>query len=250
MPPKREEPSTEPPLGKMRPLAPSPPTSAEPSPKLLSTRQLPRLKGLDTETTPGPPQSLKALPELPSEARDLRILDFDIENRPLNYAGQDFTNAEITAIAWGWTDLDHIACAAIGAETSPERMLSYFRDSYERADIVTGHFIRKHDLPIINGALLEFGLPPLTAKLTSDTYLDLVKRKDISASQENLGRMLGLEAPKVGMSQVDWREANRLTPGGIAKTKERVIGDVRQHKQLRLELIARGLLKPPKVWRP
>src|SRR5262245_59473495 len=31
--------------------------------------------------------------------RAARVLDFDIENRPLSYLGQDFTTSEVTAIA-------------------------------------------------------------------------------------------------------------------------------------------------------
>jgi hypothetical protein len=32
---------------------------------------------------------------------------------------------------------------------------------YNAADIVTGHYIKKFDLPILNGALFEHGLPLL-----------------------------------------------------------------------------------------
>lgn len=52
------------------------------------------------------------------------------------------------------------------------------------------------------------------------------------------------------MSQPAWREANRLTPDGVALTKKRVIDDVVQHRALRAKLIERGVLKPPSVWRP
>jgi hypothetical protein len=181
-------------------------------------------------------------------AKQLRILDFDIENRPLSYLGMDFTTSDITAIAAGWTDQTKVHCWALGESTS-EEMLEGFLALYDEADIVTGHYIRGHDLPIINGALAEFGYPPLGPKLTSDTKNDLVRRKGISASQESLSDMLGLPAPKVQMSQAKWREANRLTPEGIAHTKTRVIGDIRQHKQLRAALIEAGLLGPPREWR-
>lgn len=181
--------------------------------------------------------------------RRLRILDFDIENRPLNYGGLDFTFADITAIAAGWVGERKVECWALG-EVATEEMLAGFVELYAQADMVTGHFIRGHDLPHINGALIEFGMRPLSAKLTSDTKQDLVKRKGVSASQESLGDMLSLNAPKVQMSQRKWRSANRLTPGGIAETKKRVVGDVRQHKELRVALIERGLLKQPRMWYP
>jgi hypothetical protein len=116
--------------------------------------------------------------------------------------------------------------------------------------MVTGHYIRGYDLPNLNGALKEAGLPLLGPKLTCDTKLDLVKSSGVSKSQESLGAMLGIEAPKVHMTQADWREANRLTPKGVAKTIERVTGDVRQHIQLRDALLERGMLGPPRVWSP
>lgn len=90
-------------------------------------------------------------------ARTLRILDFDIENRPLSYLGQDFTTAEITAIAAGFTDSERISCWTLKLGGDSTDMLTAFRRMYDRADMVTGHYIRRHDLPIINGALLEHG---------------------------------------------------------------------------------------------
>lgn len=181
--------------------------------------------------------------------RPLRVLDFDIENRPLAYLGMDYTSAEITAIAAGWADESAVYVWALG-EVALSQMLGEFVKLYNQADIVTGHYIRNHDLPIINGALMELGLDPLSEKLTSCTKNDLVKRKNISVSQENLSEMLGISAPKVQMNQPKWREANRLTPEGIALTKKRVVGDIKQHKQLRKKLIDKGLLGSPKLWKP
>lgn len=181
------------------------------------------------------------------------ILDFDTESRPLSYMGGDLTTCEITAIAAGWAapGNDHIDCWMIG-EVSPVYMLTRFHLMYDAADIVTGHYIRNHDLPLLNGAMVEFNLPPLGAKMTIDTKNDLVKWnfQTQGKSQEALGRTLGIEAPKVGMSQADWRAANRLTPEGLEKTRARCAGDVQQHKQLRLALTERGLLNPPKIWSP
>lgn len=178
-----------------------------------------------------------------------KVLDFDIENRPLAYLGPDYMTAEITAIAAGWMDEEKIHVWALG-EVDGRTMLDGFRRLYDQADRVTGHYIRKHDLPIINGAMLEHGLTPLTEKMTSDTKLDLVKFQQLSASQENLSEMLGVGAGKFHMNQPRWREANRLTPEGIALTKKRVTDDVRQHRELRRKMIELGALKPPRMWRP
>jgi len=180
-----------------------------------------------------------------------RILDFDIENRPLSYWYDGRCTAEVTAIAWRWVGVENEAtrCYLLGSH-SAEEMLLAFRAAYDEADMVTGHFIRRHDLPIVNGALLEHGLPQLGSKLTSDTKLDLVRFSDLAKSQEALGAMLGLEHAKVGMSQTDWRDGNRLTQTGILRTRERVVGDVEQHVELRAALIARDMLGAPRWWHP
>jgi len=180
----------------------------------------------------------------------LRILDFDCENRPLAYLGGDFTTGELTAIAACFIDEPKSIRVWLLGRDNPVTMLQEFRKLYDEADIVTGHFIRGHDLPLISGALLEYELPPLSEKLTSDTKLDLVKHKHLSASQENLAAALGVAAPKVGMSNADWREANRLTPVGLDKTYRRVVGDVRQHMAMRQRLIELDLLGAPRMWYP
>lgn len=193
--------------------------------------------------------------------RPLRILDFDAESRPLSFLGSDFTTDEITAIAFGWVGGKSIRCYAIGVKCqhpgcaeyhngcSTREMLVAFRKAYDAADMVTGHYIRGFDLPLLNGMMLEEGLPPLQSKLSQDTKNDLKKRKGVSVSQENLGVMLHLEAPKIQMNTPYWREANRLSPAGIRRTRKRVIGDVRQHMQLRQSLLDGGWLNRPQVWR-
>jgi hypothetical protein len=183
----------------------------------------------------------------PLKQASLRVLDCDIENRPLSYLGSDFTTAEITAIAAGFCGERKVECWLLGRD-DPRDMLGAFCELYDWADCITGHYIRRHDLPIINGALLEYDLPPLKSKLTSDTKLDLRKRAGISASQESLAAMLGVRAPKVQMNQHKWRTANRLTEDGLELTRERVVGDVRQHQELRKVLLERGMLGPPRVW--
>ena len=181
-------------------------------------------------------------------SRPMRVLDFDIENRPLSYLGSDFTTAEVTAIAWAWTDSEAVTVRLLG-ETPLLDILREFVDAYNAADMVTGHFVFGHDLPMLNGALMECGLPPLGDKLVQDTKVHLMRAKGISKSQESLGAMFNLDAPKVTMNQSKWRAANRLTPEGLKEVRERVVGDVRQHMELRRVLLQRGMLAPPKLWR-
>jgi hypothetical protein len=183
-----------------------------------------------------------------------RIMDVDSECRPLSYLGSDFTTSEITAIAWGFNHESdsRIRCTLLGRKrdggTTQQRMFDRFVAAWEEADIVTGHFLLLHDLPLFNGALLELNRPPLSAKFVSDTKVHLIGGKGVSKSQESLGDIFHTTAPKIPMSQAKWRDANRLTASGLAETRKRVVGDVIQHRQLRTALIANGSLKPPVLW--
>jgi len=211
------------------------------------------------------------------ESKPLRILDFDTEVRPLSYLGSDYTTGEVTGIATAWI-LDGVATdvevyllgdPALGDDVREQgaTMLESFRARYDEADIVTGHFIRGYDLPVLNGSMLDNGYGPLSDKRTHCTKADLIRRKYVSASQENLGALLGqlldegvLDVPeardywrylddKVQMNTPRWRTANRLTPEGIELTRERVAGDVKQHAQLRDLLMRMGWLDSTTVWR-
>ncbi len=184
-----------------------------------------------------------------------RILDFDIENMPLTYYAPDYPTAFITAIAWAFTDEPkNVRVRAIKDIRNDDEyadMLFDFWFDYMEADMVTGHYIRKHDLPIINGAMIEQGFyGGLDAKLTSDTKNDLVRFSAIPKNQEFLEAMLGTTVQKLNMTQYDWRAANRFSEAGVAKTIKRVTSDVRGHMQMRAELIDRGLLRAPRMWRP
>ncbi len=179
-----------------------------------------------------------------------RVLDFDIENRPLSYWQPDRPTAEVTAIAMAWVgDPDSLQVVLLGRESLVD-MLLCFRSWYNQADVVTGHYIRMHDLPILNGALIEMGLPILGSKMSSDTKLDMVRKADIPATQEFLLETLGIETSKYHMTQAKWREANRLTERGMAEAEKRVSSDVIGHMAMREEMLRRGLLRGPRLWSP
>lgn len=200
-------------------------------------------------TTQTTAHSLRVAPAvLQVRSRPQRVLDFDIENRPLSYLGSDFTTAEVTAIAWAWTDRpERVTVRLLGEEELPD-ILAEFVAAYNHADMVTGHYITGHDLPMLNGALMECRMPPLPDKPVQDTKVHLIRSKGLSMSQESLGAMFRLDHQKVPMNQHKWRAANRLTPEGLAEVRNRVTGDVRQHISLRRELLAAGYLAPPKMW--
>lgn len=178
----------------------------------------------------------------------LRVLDFDIETRKIGFhIGGKFNpdGCEPIAIAWSWGGA--VRVRQLGVD-DPLDMLRDFVEAYTRADVATGHYIRKFDLPIINGALIERGMAPLPPKMTSDTKSDLISRAGWSSSQENLAAMLHLLEDKYHMNDHLWREATRLTPRGIRHTRRRVRHDVVQHMSLRATLVRRGLLGRPRMW--
>lgn len=188
--------------------------------------------------------------------RRVRVLDFDVECRPIAWYGGDWVTKQPTAIAWKFVgERPGVQVAVIGesdrsseVELEEMNMIEAFRRAYDAADIVTGHFIRGFDLPLLNGALMRLGLPGLGPKLTHDTKLDLARGHGLSKSQENLGAMFELAHPKVPMNTALWAEANMLLPSGIEATRKRVVGDVRQHVELRAAMLERGLLGPPRPW--
>jgi hypothetical protein len=193
-----------------------------------------------------------------------RVLDFDLENRPLAYLGGDYTTAEVTSVAWAWV-VDgkikgKVQCALLGVPCYHPGCMAYhigepladvilaFAEAYAAMDLGTGHFVRGHDLPVINGMLLELGYPPLPKRMVQDTKQELKDSKYVSLSQESLAAMLGVPAPKIHMDQRKWRTANRLEPEGLELTRQRAVGDVVQHVQMRNRLLELDWLKAPKVW--
>src|SRR4051812_23723135 len=85
----------------------------------------------------------------------LRILDFDTECRPMHY-NEWRPESQITAIAWSWIGKDKVHVRALDQDARNESdMLTDFLDAYDRADIVTGHYIRKHDLPLLNDHVMR-----------------------------------------------------------------------------------------------
>lgn len=188
---------------------------------------------------------------VPTSKRVKRVLNFDIENMPLTYYAPDYPTMQITAIASAFVgEVNTTMHVCLLGEEDPDTMLFHFIERYAQADMVAGHYIRKHDLPHINAALVERGFFPLKAKMVSDTKEDLIKWRGLPKNQEYLSALMETKQQKIAMTQKDWREANRMTPAGLRKTRKRVESDVRGNIQLREELIARGLLKEPRIWRP
>ena len=190
--------------------------------------------------------------------RRLKILDFDIECRPIAWYGGDFVTKQPTAIGWKFIGSRRRPEVAVIGESDRSSlvleeeivMIETFREAFNEADIVTGHYIRGFDLPVLTGACMRLGLEPFGAKLASDTKNDLIKAQGLSKSMENLSAMFEAKHPKYGMDTAKWAKANMLLPEGIALAKKRVVTDVVEHIELREILVERNLLAPPKAWNP
>jgi hypothetical protein len=234
---------------KLRPISSQPTPLRSPMVNNLGEKLL--LRPSATTSEPQNPILPLKLADLPSSKR--RILDFDIETRRVGFhsAGKfKPEGCEPTTIAVSWVGESAVQSILIGASPQIPPMLEWFSEFYDAADIVTGHYIRKFDLPILNGALLEWGLNPLAPKLVIDTKVDMIDTEGWSGSQENLSIMLRLDQPKYHMADADWRRATRLTSGGQERSRKRAESDVRQHKALMKAMQKRKMLRPPRVWAP
>lgn len=194
------------------------------------------------------------------KTRRTRALCFDLESRPSAYWA-DRPTAEITAFGWKWCDEGRVHTLLLSSDGDFVRDdggtlpydLAYivFRDMLCQADLVYGHNIRRFDLPLFQAGLLRQELPTLPQLRTTDTLRDYPKRRDMSASLENLARMYGLDQKgKLHMSVVDWERANRLGESGIDKARQRVSSDVLLQERLRDKLTDLGLLGAPRIWKP
>lgn len=199
----------------------------------------------------------------PESQRQRRELCFDLENRPLAYWYDGQTTSEITAFAWKWLDREAVnsmllrgdgrfqcswARSGESVTLSDEGAYRKFSEVLAAADLVYGHNIRYHDLPMLNAGLLRRDMAILKPLLTTDTLKDYPRRNGLSASLENLAAMYGLEGEKKTMRQPDWEKANRLSPDGLELARERVVSDVLLQERLKQKI--NPILKPPRVWRP
>ncbi len=182
--------------------------------------------------------------------RPLRALIFDIENRPLSY-WYDRPTAEVTVVSYKWMGQKGTKVLLQDSTTPLAQVLRFFRTVYDKAEVVIGHNIRRHDLPILHGAYIEQGLPGLAPKLTIDTLRDMTSYKDIPKSLEYLAEMLGAPYEKFHMTQHSWRQANRLEPKGLKLARERCAVDVQVTEWVYKEMLSRGLItKPARMWKP
>lgn len=188
--------------------------------------------------------------------RKLRVLDFDTECRPLHYS-EWRDESQITAYAWSWAGEKKVHSGLLEHREDADDLweherdlLEQFLDAFGRADIVTGHYVLRHDLPLITDHCMRLGFVLPDKTLVSDTKMALPSVKGLGLSQDNLANLLGIDEKKHHMSGRQWAEANVLTAQGRLLAQKRVVDDVKQHKAIREEMLELGWMAPPVVWRP
>jgi len=180
------------------------------------------------------------------------VLDFDIETIAAGFADPNWVPQKITCVAWSWVGSDKVESTVCGPEglfgDSSLRavMLAPLLAEIARADMVTGHNLLRFDLPVINSECMRLGVEPIRSVLVQDT-MRFLRAKGFKKGQDTVGSMLRLRNQKMGLNWQDWQDA--YDEEGWADIKARAETDVVMHKEMRLKLLERNILKPPVRWR-
>lgn len=187
-----------------------------------------------------------------SNAGVRRLLDFDVETLAAGFADPQWVPNRITAIAWSWVGQEKVECRTILDYTRSlpgfleahflgcRPMLEEFAAVFNEADAVTGHNISRFDLGVINAELMRLQLPVLKSKPVIDT-MRLVRSKGFKKGQDVMAGLFEVPADKKAMHWQEWQRAY-ATPGW-PEVRERVSGDVVQHKLLLGRLLELGYLR-------
>jgi DNA polymerase elongation subunit (family B) len=182
-----------------------------------------------------------------------RILDFDIETVAAGFADPEWVPQKITCVAWSWIGSDVVestVCGPLGIFGKPERrakMLKPLLAALGEADMVTGHNIRRFDLPVIQAEVMRLGLPSLEPVLAQDT-IKLRTSKGFKKGQDVLGRLYRIADEKLSLDWQAWQDA--YDEDGWQTIRDRAESDVAMHKQLRSALLELDYLKEPRRWSP
>lgn len=196
------------------------------------------------------------IPALVTKVKDrsdeARILDFDVETVAAGFADPDWVPQKITCVAWSWVGDDKVEsriCGPEGIFGSPSRraeMLAPLLAAIAEADMLTGHNILRFDLPVINAECMRLGLEPIREKRVQDT-MRLARAKGFKKGQDNLETLFQTRQQKLALNWQEWQDA--YDEEGWKTIRDRAETDVIGHKEIRQKLLARGLLKPPLMWR-
>lgn len=181
------------------------------------------------------------------------ILDFDMESVAAGFADPMWVPQKITCVAWGWSDEHRVEVRSCGpggivgpaAKELRREMLAPLLEAIRYADIVTGHNLCRHDLPLLRAECLRLGLEPVNRVWVSDT-IKLGKLKGYKKGQDNIAALKGVDEQKMALNWQQWDDA--YDEIGWPKIRARCRSDVISHRQIRLKLIEDGSLKRPVRW--
>ena len=181
-----------------------------------------------------------------------RVLDFDLETLAAGFADPNWVPQKITCAAWSWVGEEkvHATISDKMGFFTPElrvEMLRPLLKALYQADMVTGHNLIRFDLPVLNAECHRLGLPPLKAFLVQDT-MRVAKMKGFKKGQDNISELLETVQKKQAMTWQEWEDA--YEEDGWKSIISRAKSDVMQHKEMRAEMLERGWLKPPAMWKP
>jgi DNA polymerase elongation subunit (family B) len=183
-----------------------------------------------------------------------RILDFDMESVAAGFADPQWVPQKITAIAWSWVGsdtVDSIVGTPESLYTKPEirvEMIRTFLEVLDEADMVTGHNLLRHDLPVLNAELMRLRFPSTLRPIKVHDTMKMVRAKGFKKGQDNIAALVETHERKIAMDWQQW-EAAYAEPGW-PKVRKRCVSDVITHKEMLAEMKELGWLKKPTWWRP
>lgn len=181
-----------------------------------------------------------------------RILDFDVETVASGFADPAWVPQKITCVAWSWVGSDRVEsriCTPEGLFGKPElraAMLAPLLEEISKAEMVTGHNLIRFDLKVVNADAMRLGLEPVRECLVEDT-MRLPKSTGFKKGQDNIGRLFKLRNQKMALDWQGWQDA--YDEDGWRDIIARAESDVVMHKEMRLEMLRRNIVKPPIRWR-
>lgn len=182
-----------------------------------------------------------------------RTLDFDCETVAAGYADPNWVPSHVTAWAYSWTHEKKIHSAVLPVEhlfNRPEKadFIRPLLEAIASADVVTGHNIVRFDLPILLTESMRLpGLERLKSVYIQDT-IRVGRTKGFKKGLDNLAELLETMTAKKALNWEQWDRA--YGEGDLKTVRQRVRGDVKMHKEVRLEMRRRGWLMAPRMWNP
>lgn len=166
-----------------------------------------------------------------------RVLDFDTENVPGFYWYDGKTSDILHTIAWTWLGEDTVE--SVTTVWNPEVGLQLEQGGFERflaaltlATVVTGHNIKRHDIPLLNAHAVRHQLPPIQWPTAHDTLLMFPPMKGMPRGQEYLADLYALEERKMHVGIHLWEKASRGDREASKVVVDRCKSDVVSHAKL------------------